>query len=186
MEGMFIAAALVALAGCQTRITAEKRPEQVVPVQRVVSVNGQDQVVTVDAVRASGGWYATARSPLWAKEELRGLEIGVDTNGTVRLALDAYSRDLSTNAVEMAHNLVSDFATLAEKAAAAYASAGVSVVAAKGAAAAGKAEARASAEVKKAIASYVLKGGSATGATVTCADGTCTFSDGRVTESVKY
>lgn len=176
MKKLILVAALAAsFCGCQTRITAEKHPETVVPIQRVVTVNGAEQVITTDAVRASGGWYATARSPLWAAEAIRGLEIGVETNGAVRMAVADYSRDLSTNAVEMAHNLVTDFALLAEKVGAAYASCGGSVVAGGAASA-----------LKKAIANYIAKGGKAENATVTCADGACTISDGSVTESATY
>lgn len=170
-----IAALAAAVAGCQTRVTAEKRPETVVPIEEVVTVNGEQRVIVRDVVRASGGWYASARSPLWASEAIRGLEIGVETNGTVRLTVADYSRDLSTNAVEMAHNLVADFAVLAEKAAAAYASAGATVAAGQ-----------ASGSLKRAIAAYVARGGDASVATVSCADGACTITDGSVTESVQY
>lgn len=173
MKKLIIIAALAAVAvGCQTRITAEKHPEQLLPIQQVVEVNGSQQVITTDAVRASGGWYATARSPLWATEELRGLSIGVQTNGSVTLGLDAYQRDLSTNAVTLAHNLVTDFAELAEKAAAAYATCGATLAAASGKKA-----------LQKAMASYILKGGKAGNAQVTCENGNCTFSDGNVTET---
>ena len=76
-----IAAALAAIAtGCQTRITA-------------------------DAIISSGGWEASARSPLWATEALSGLSLGVATNGTVYLNLDDYHRDLSTNAVLVVQSL---------------------------------------------------------------------------------
>lgn len=173
MKKLIIVAALAAVAvGCQTRITAEKHPEQLLPIQQVVEVNGSQQVITTDAVRASGGWYATARSPLWATEELRGLSIGVQTNGSVTLGLDAYQRDLSTNAVTLAHNLVTDFAELAEKAAAAYATCGATLAASSGKKA-----------LQKAMASYILKGGKAGNAQVTCENGNCTFSDGNVTET---
>lgn len=173
MKKLIIIAALAAVAvGCQTRITAEKHPEQLLPIQQVVEVNGSQQVITTDAVRASGGWYATARSPLWATEELRGLSIGVQTNGSVTLGLDAYQRDLSTNAVTLAHNLVTDFAELAEKAAAAYATCGATLAASSGKKA-----------LQKAMASYILKGGKAGSAQVTCENGNCTFSDGNVTET---
>lgn len=177
-----LAAFAAMFSGCQTRIAAEKHPEQVVPIQRVVEVDGRQQVITTDAIRASGGWYATARSPLWATEELRGLSIGVQTNGTVTLGLDSYRRDLSTNAVTMAHNLVVDFAELAEKAAAAYATCGASVAAG----AATKISAKGKASIQKAMASYILKGGSSGNAKVTCADGSCTFSDGTITEIAQY
>ena len=182
ITSLLMAALCAAFLGCQTRITAEKHPEQVVPIQQVVDVNGTSQVITTDAIRASGGWYATARSPLWATEELRGLNIGVATNGSVTLSLDSYNRDLSTNAVTLAHNLINDFAILAEKAAAAYATCGASLAAGKVA----EIGAKGKASIQKAMASYILKGGSAQNANVTCADGSCTFSDGVVTEVVNY
>ena len=101
-----ITAALAAiLAGCQTRITAEKHAEVVTPIQKVVKVNGEDVVITANALVSSGGWYATARSPLWATEALSGLSLGVATNGTVYLKLDQYNRDLSTNAVLVVQSL---------------------------------------------------------------------------------
>lgn len=100
-----IALAVCALAGCQTRITAEKHAENVTPIQKVVKVNGEDQVITTQAIISSGGWYATARSPLWATEALSGLSLGVATNGMVYLNLNSYNRDLSTNAVAMVHTL---------------------------------------------------------------------------------
>lgn len=156
---------LAAVCGCQTRITATKNPETAVPIY----ATAKDGIPYIRGYQVlSGGWEATARSPLWADEAIKGLSIGVATNGTVTLSIDDYERDLSTNAVTMAHNLVSDFALLAEKAAAAYATAGASVAAAG---------------VKRAIAAYILKGGSAANAKVTCENGACTFSDGLVTET---
>lgn len=156
---------LAAVCGCQTRITATKNPETAVPIYAATK-GGTPYIRGYQVL--SGGWEATARSPLWADEAIKGLSIGVATNGTVSLSIDDYSRDLSTNAVAMAHNLVSDFAVLAEKAAAAYATAGASVAAAG---------------VKRAIAAYILKGGNAANAKVTCENGACTFSDGLVTET---
>lgn len=104
--------ALMALCGCQTVIEAEKYAEQVLPIQEVVKVNGEDQVITRNYLIASGGWYATARSPLWATEGLKGLEIGVHTNGSVTLTLDEYRRDLSTNSVVMVEEMFSGGARL--------------------------------------------------------------------------
>lgn len=164
---MTIAAALVFACGCQTRITAEKMPEQVLPVYRVASINGTNTIYVADYARASGGWYATARSPLWAAEQLKGLAIGVETNGAVRLELADYSRDLSTNAVAMTHELLTGSALLAEKVAAAIATCG-------GTTAAGALE--------QTIAKFIARGGSATKASVTCKDGNCTVTDGTITE----
>ena len=167
----FVALAAI-VSGCQTRITAEKNAEVAHPIEKVVEVDGTNRVITTGYMVTSGGWYATARSPLWATEELRGLSIGVHTNGSVTLGLDAYQRDLSTNAVTLAHNLVTDFAELAEKAAAAYATCGATLAASSGKKA-----------LQKAMANYIAKGGSAGKAAVTCENGNCTISDGVVTET---
>lgn len=168
-ESVLCAAALVAVSGCQTRITAEKNPEQIVAIQKVVTVDGREQVITTDAIRASGGWYATARSPLWATEELRGLSISVGTNGTVSLSLDAYDRDLSTNAVVVTKTLVDGAIMLTEKVAAAMVTSGGSV-AAEGAKTA----------ISALVAKYISAGGNADNAVITCENGNCTISDGLV------
>lgn len=164
-KAITLAVGALALAGCQTRITATKNPETAVPIY----ATAKDGVPYIRGYQVlSGGWEATARSPLWADEAIKGLAIGVAPDGTVKFAIDDYARDLSDNAVTLTHNLLADFATLAEKAAAAYATAGASVAAAG---------------VKRAIAAYILKGGDAAKAKVTCANGNCTFSDGVVTET---
>lgn len=98
-------AAILATTGCQTRIVAVKHPEVVTPIERVVEIDGTNRVITADAIISSGGWEASARSPLWATEALSGLSLGVATNGTVYLNLDQYNRDLSTNAVLVVNSL---------------------------------------------------------------------------------
>jgi hypothetical protein len=99
-----ITAALCAIAaGCQTRITAEKHPEQMLPVYAAAPTGSVLYVAGYQP--ASGGWEASARSPLWATEALSGLDLGVATNGTVYLKLDQYNRDLSTNAVLVVNSL---------------------------------------------------------------------------------
>ena len=116
MNKLNLIAAIVAatiMTGCQTRITATKNAEVANPVQKVVQVNGQDVLITDHYQVTSGGWEATARSPLWATETLKGLVLGVETNGTVRMELDAYGRDLSTNAVAMTREMFSGGAQLA-------------------------------------------------------------------------
>lgn len=110
---MIIAAIAAALTGCQTRITATKHAEAVHPIQKVVQVNGQDQVIVERYEISSGGWEATARSPLYAQEALNGLEIGVETNGTVKLSLGTYNRDLSPQAVTMVKEMFAGGANLA-------------------------------------------------------------------------
>ena len=107
-----VAAFGIGLTGCQTRITAEKHPEQMIPIQEKVTVNGEEQIITKDVKVASGGWSATARSPLYATEALEGLEIGVHTNGSVTMSLARYRRDLSTNSVVMVEKMFSGGAQL--------------------------------------------------------------------------
>ena len=97
MNKLTIIAAIIGCAimtGCQTRITATKNAEVAHPIQEVVKVNGEDQVIAKSYQVTSGGWEATARSPLWAAETLKGLVIGVETNGSVRMELDAFARPL--------------------------------------------------------------------------------------------
>lgn len=108
-----LAALCAIVAGCQTRITAKKFPEQMLPIYAAAPTGS---VLYVSGyIPASGGWYATARSPLWATEALSGLSLGVATNGTVYLNLDEYNRDLSTNAVVMVSTLSELAADIAGK-----------------------------------------------------------------------
>lgn len=152
---------LAFMAGCQTVITAEKYPEQVVPL-------GEGKYMI-----ASGGWSASARSPLWATESLRGLDIGVNTNSSVYLKLDTYNRDLSTNTVVLTEKALDSAANLAAKIGAAIATGGGST----------------SAEVVSSAAKalydkYIAAGGNPDNATVTCKDGVCTVSDGSASACV--
>lgn len=122
MNKMLILSTIAAaLCGCQTRITAEKFPEQVLPIQEKVTLNGEDRLITTHYQIASGGWYATARSPLYATEGLDGLELGVHTNGSVTLALGRYHRDLSTNAVQMVDGIFKGSSNLVTSIGEAYA-----------------------------------------------------------------
>jgi len=158
---------VVMCAGCQTRITAEKFAEVAHPIQAVVQTNGVDVVITTGYMVTSGGWYATARSPLYAKEELRGLNIGVSTNGTVSLALDSYDRDLSTNAVVMVKTIFDGSANLALAVAKAYATIST-----------GGATDASSALVSKVVSYFKSKGGDAAKSTVTAEGDKITVTDG--------
>ena len=158
---------VVMCAGCQTRITAEKFAEVAHPIHAVVQTNGVDVVITTGYMVTSGGWYATARSPLYAKEELRGLNIGVSTNGTVSLALDSYERDLSTNAVVMVKTIFDGSANLALAVAKAYATIST-----------GGATDASSALVSKVVSYFKSKGGDASKSTVTAEGDKITVTDG--------
>ena len=165
-----VAAFGIGLTGCQTRITAEKYPEQVLPIQKVVKVNGEDQIITEHYQIASGGWYATARSPLYATEALEGLAISVSTNGTVSLDLNKYERDLSTNAVVMVEKMFKGGADLALAIGDAY----VKI-------AGGGAQADTVTEVvKKVYGAFTSGGGDPSKATVATEGDKLTISDGSV------
>lgn len=126
MKRIISAAFVVAIAtilgtGCQTRFTVTKHAEAVLPIQEVVKVNGEDRVIVTRYERASGGWEATARSPLYAQEGIKGLDVSVGTNGTVALKAGEYARDLSPNAVELTREMFAGGAKLISEIGVAYA-----------------------------------------------------------------
>lgn len=166
MNRLIIICAAALASGCVTKVTATKHAEQMLPVQRLAVIGTNTTVYTVGYIIGSGGWEATARSPLWAAESLQGLDIAVTTNGTVRLALADYHRDLSTNAVALTHVALDGAANLAAKVGAAIATSG------------GSAGADAIAAMVK---RFVAAGGDASKAFVTCSDGSCTITDGATT-----
>lgn len=108
-------------AGCQTRVTIERCPETAHPLHQVVTVDGEEQLAVIGYLVTSGGWCFSARSPLWAKEQFAGLRARVETNGVFVAELDAYDRDLSTNAVVMTKTIFDGSANLAQAVARAYA-----------------------------------------------------------------
>lgn len=172
---MLLAAIAAILTGCQTRITATKHAEIVHPIERVVQVNGQDQVIVDSYQVSSGGWEATARSPLYATEALDGLSIGVETNGTVKLDLNRYNRDLSTNSVTMTKTMFDGGAQLVTAIGEAY----VKI-------AGGGAQADTILSVaRNAYNDFVLGGGDATKSTVTVDDGKVKVTDGSVCTTCK-
>ena len=164
---IMLAALMLALVGCQTRITAEKYPENPLPIQEVVEVNGQQQVITKAYDRASGGWCVTARSPLWAKEQIKGLDVGAKRDGEVWLRTDSYDRDLSTNAVVMTKTIFDGSAGLAAAIGRAYASI-----------ASGGSSELASAAVSKVYSYFKSLGGDEAKAVVSTSDGKLQVSDG--------
>ena len=167
---MLIAAIAAALTGCQTRITATKNAEVAHPIQHVVKVNGEDQVIVDQYQVTSGGWEATARSPLYSTEALEGLSISVSTNGTVSLDLNKYERDLSTNAVVMVEKMFKGGADLALAIGDAY----VKI-------AGGGAQADTVTEVvKKVYGAFTSGGGDPSKATVATEGDKLTISDGSI------
>ena len=159
---------MVGAAGCVSTAEWERYPEKVTPVY-ATDATGTNTYVKSTTV-TSGGYRVKVKSPSIVKESLKDLQLTVDGQ-KVSFGVADYSRDWSANYNVFTHNLITDFATLAEKIAAAYATCGATVVA-EGAKTA----------LEKAIANYIAKGGNAKNATITFANGNGTITDGIVTE----
>lgn len=153
--------------GCQTRVTWEKHPETALPIQQVVTVNGVEQLATTGYQLTGGGWYVTARSPLWAKEQFSGFTMSIGTNGEIAVSLNSYDRDLSTNAVVLTKTIFDGSANLAAAVAKAYAT----ISTGGGTDAAG-------AIVSKVVSFFKSKGGDAAKSTVTSDGSRITVTDG--------
>ena len=153
--------------GCQTAVEWEKRPETAVPIQKVVEVNGVQRLATVDYLVLGGGFLVTLRSPLWADEALKGFIAETFTNGSFRVAIDAYNRDLSTNAVVMTKTIFDGSANLAAAVAKAYATIST-----------GGSSDAAGAIVSKVVSFFKAKGGDASKSTVTSDGQKITVTDG--------
>ena len=154
MKRIIAIAAIAALAGCQTRMTAKKNAES------VATVNGRQIVL-------SGGWEFTARSPLWATEGLRGLAVDIGEGANhVGVCLDEYHRDLSTNSVVMTQHMIEGATTLCANITSAILTAG------------GKTGVGA---ISSLVSKFISSGGNVDNAKVDCANGNCTITDGNVT-----
>ena len=153
--------------GCQTRVTWEKHAETALPIYEVREVNGVQQLVIKDYRITSGGWYVTARSPLWAKEQFNGFTVNIASNGVMTVTLDAYDRDLSTNAVVMTKKIFDGSANLAAAVAKAYATIST-----------GGSSDAAGAIVSKVVSYFKSKGGDASKSTVTSDGQKITVTDG--------
>ncbi|MBO7687124.1 MAG: hypothetical protein J6V72_12105 [Kiritimatiellae bacterium] len=169
---MILGAALVAVAmltgGCQTRWYAERHPEKAHPIQKVASVGGTNVVYTSGYFVTSGGWEATARFPLWADEKWSNFGAETKADGSVQFGVKDYSRDLSANAVALTKVLCDAASDVTAKVCAAVVTQGGSVAASK---------------VSSLVSQFLARGGDAAKATVECKDGSCTVSDGSVTET---
>ena len=172
---MMIALAAVAAAittGCQTRVYAEKYPERVHKIQAIGTMNGTNVLYTIGYFVSSGGWLATARSPLWANEEFAKFAAGVSPDGTVTFGVDQYHRDLSTNAVAITREMFEGGAKLAVAIGDAYCKI-----------AGGGAQAETVLKVaKRAASAFAIGGGDATKATIVTDEAAKTIkvSDGSV------
>ena len=154
-------------AGCQTRVTWTKNPETAMPIQEVRTVNGVDQVIVVGYQMAGGGFEVTARSPLFAKEQLNDFKAEVYTNGAFCASFGSYERDLSTNSVVMVRTIFDGSSNLALAVAKAYATIST-----------GGATDATSAIVSKVVSYFKSKGGDASKSTVSAENGKLTVTDG--------
>ena len=115
MNKITIIAAIIGcaiLTGCQSVFEVTKNPEEVHPIQEVVQVNGQDQVIVSRYERSSGGYNGYYRAPLWSNEHIKGVKASVKTDGTFDLGIQDYQKDLSTNAVAITREMFSGGAQL--------------------------------------------------------------------------
>ena len=112
MFAVFFAAIIMILTGCQSVFEITKNPEQMHPIHKVVTVNGQEEKVVDHYERSSGGYNGYYRAPLWSTEQLHGVKVSVSTNGTFNFEIDDYKKDLSTNSVVMVEKMFSGGAQL--------------------------------------------------------------------------
>ena len=109
-----LAACAAAITGCQTRVQIERdEPTKILPKQEVREFNGTNILITTDYFVPPAHYCVTARSPLFAKESVARFAADVGENGTWSINADGYSRDLSTNAVAMTHEMFDGGAKLA-------------------------------------------------------------------------
>ena len=113
MFAVFFAAIIMILTGCQSVFEITKNPEQMHPIHKVVSVNGQEEKMVDHYERSSGGYNGYYRAPLFSTEQVRGVKVSVATNGTFTFEIDDYQKDLSTNSVVMVEKMFSGGAQLA-------------------------------------------------------------------------
>ena len=121
-----------------------------------VTNNGPDQ-----------GWEVKYNSH-WLDTSADSLEAEIATNGTIRVALGGLNTGPSPELARFMDVTLSGAANLAAKVGAAIATAG-------GSAGAGG--------VAAMVKSFVAKGGDTSKATINCADGFCTITDGAVSSS---
>lgn len=166
---IMVITALALVTGCQMMTTAEKRETVFKPIERVAIVpEGSKAVVyTVGYEKDTGGYFMRARSPLFAAETMKGLNLDIGEGANhVAFGFDAYGRDLSTNAVAMVDILAKAVSDVTAKVCAAIVSHGGTA---------------ATDAVSSLVKRFVRAGGDASKAKVECKDGSCTVSDGTTT-----
>lgn len=157
---------IAALAGCQMMTTAEKRETVFMPIQKVAIVpEGSKAIVyTVGYEKDTGGYLMRARSPLFAAETMKGLNLDIGEGPNhVAFGFDAYGRDLSTNAVAMVDIIATAVSDVTAKVCSAIVSHGGTA---------------ATDAVSSLVKRFVKAGGDSANAKVECKDGACTITDG--------
>lgn len=141
----------IAFCGCKS-IRVER-------IERTPVQNGTNGVIVVESV-THGEYYAYG-----IENNLEGLSIEYAPTTGVKVAISKVAYDMSSKHAEIVDKSLTGAATLAAKIGAAIATAG------------GSAGAEAVASM---VQKFVAKGGDVTKAAVSCADGSCTITDGSV------
>lgn len=160
--------AMVMLAGCKS-IEVERKAQTLAT---WTDTNGVVHAIC-DAkgrpVLLDGGWTVEYFQS-WNWQRFDALSATAGTG--VSLTLNGYQSGADSNLVVLVRTSFEGVATLTAKIGAAIATSGGSVAGEAG-----------YTLLKNAISKFVAKGGSAENATVTCKDGSCTISDGAVSET---
>ena len=159
------AAAMTATTGCRA-VTVENYGEEIArdaESKPVTLADGRIQTV-------KKGWKVH-HNQHWMATEVDTMEAHIKPED-ISFQMGKVNTKPSDELTKLVDTSLKGAAELAAKIGAAIATSGGSVAGEAGAAL-----------LKKAIANYVNKGGSVENATVTCADGSCTISDGTVTET---
>lgn len=163
---LVVAIVIVMSAGCRS---VEVEDFGVVPV-----VTADGQLVLLPDGRAQTvrkGWRFD-HNQHWMATDVDSLEARVnEQTGNIEFKMGRLATKPSEELNKLVDTSLKGASELAAKIAAAVATAGGSVAGEAGAAL-----------LKDSIASFIAQGGDAANATVTCADGSCTISDGTVTE----
>lgn len=155
---------LAIVSGCHS-LTVENYGDEVVRDEKgapVVSTNGIAQTV--------GKGWKLHRWGHWTDESINDFSASIE-NGKIGVGIGKFDRNTSSNLVPFVQATLSGVAELAAKVGTAIATCGGKTAGDAGAAA-----------ISALIQRFITKGGDAANATVTCKDGSCTISDGTVSE----
>ena len=157
-------AALALASGCRV-VSVENKGEDYLK-----NADGTPLIIDGKPVTVKKGW-SFYHNQHWMTTSADAINGSINPNGEIRFGIDKINTEPSEELKEVIERAFSGAALLAEKVGAAIATYGASV--------AGDAAASA---LNQSIRNFVAKGGDASKATVTCADGNCTITDGDIIE----